>query len=208
MNYQELVDAAKAYADRQDIEVSDNMDTFIIMAESRINRILKTREQTARVVTNTISDQEYYGLPPDYAGMRDIQVNSGSAVSDSKNYNMHYLNPAQFNDYRSKPFNEKYFYTIIADQFQIYPIMSDGQTIEIVYYQKVPNLNSIDSFNWLSISYPDIYLSGILAEIESFVKNYDVAKNWDSKMSRSLSELEESDVEERWSGSSLEVRIG
>ena len=48
MNYSELVAASIAYADRYDLEVSQNMDIYIVMVESRINRLLKTRKQSAR----------------------------------------------------------------------------------------------------------------------------------------------------------------
>lgn len=206
MNYTELVTAAKAYADRNDIEVTNNIDTFIIMAESRINRILKTREQSTRVYSPTITDQEYYTLPPDYSGMRNIQLNEsdpGSAVTACP---MYYISPEQFDTIRSSG-RSGLFYTIIAGQIQIYPLQETGLTLEIVYYQTVPNLNAVDTTNWLALNHPDIYLSGMLSEIEAFVKNYEVSKAWDSKMSRSIEELSQSDITETWSGSSMVTRV-
>jgi len=208
MNYTELVDAAQAYADRYDDEVASNLDVFITMAESRINRVLKTREQTARVYTPTIDDTEYYSLPLDYAGMRDIQMNSDLPTVDHKTYTFSYMNPQQFNWMRNKPFGGKFYYTVIADQIQIFPKQDAGYTLEIVYYQKVPHITEAQPLNWLSDGHPDIYLSGIISEIESFVKNYEVAQGWDSKMTRSIGELEMSDRVERWSGSPMEVRVG
>jgi len=74
VTYQELIDAAQAYADRYYLEVAANMPLFILMSESRMNRVLKTRKQSARAFTPTVEGQEYYPLPPDYAGMRDIQI--------------------------------------------------------------------------------------------------------------------------------------
>ena len=53
MNYQELVDASVAYADRNDIEVANNVDLFVTMAEARVNRVLKTRKQSKRATTPT-----------------------------------------------------------------------------------------------------------------------------------------------------------
>jgi hypothetical protein len=206
MNYSEIINAAKQYTDREDDEVDSNMDTFIAMAESRINRLLKTREQTTRAYTATVTGQEYYPLPTDYAGIRDIQINSTDIGSTS--YSMSYLNPMQFNVVRNTSFCGAYYYCIIADQFQIFPILDEGQTIEIVYYQKVPALTSGSNTNWLSETSPDVYIAGIVSEIEAFVKNYEVAKAWDSKMTRCIDELDNSDVIERWSGSPLVVRLG
>ena len=206
MNYTEITNAAKAYSDREDTAVEINLDIFIIMAESRINRILKTREQSTRVYSPIVSEQEYYTLPPDYAGMRNIQINSSDPGATVKSCPMSYISPDQFDAIRSSG-KSGIFYTVIASQIQIYPLQESGMTLEIVYYQKVPNLNSTDSTNWLSNGHPDIYLSGILSEIEAFVKNYELSKSWDAKMSRSIDELKESDITETWSGSPMVTRV-
>jgi hypothetical protein len=208
MTYQELVDAAQAYADRYDLEVANNIDVFIIMAESRMNRVLKTRKQSARVYTPAVDDQEYYALPPDYAGMRDIQINSDIPAADHSVSSFSYLSPEQLNNRRDQPSGGKNYYTIIADQIQIYPKQSVGCVLEIIYFQKVPPLTSDNTENWMSQDYPDIYLSGVVAEIELFVKNYDAAGIWAQRLVMATQELDASDNTERWSGSSLVMRVG
>ena len=207
MNYEELVAASKAYADRNDIEVRDNADVFIKMAEARMNRVLKTRQQSNRAFTPTVEDRGFYALPPDYAGIRDIQINSGEP-DESKSSSCTYLNPELFNIKSMSPSDGLIYYTIIADQFQIFPKQSAGKTIEIVYYQKVPPLTRVSKFNWMSLDHPDIYLAGIIAEIELFVMNYEAAGNWDARMIRAIEELDSSDNKERWGGSQLLMRIG
>lgn len=207
MNYTDLVEAAKAYADRNDVEVTGQIDTFILMVESRINRVLKTREQSARSYTPTVTDQEYYSLPTDFAGMRNIQVNSLLPIVPHTTLSYKYLTPEQFDNKRDEVYNGQPYFTLIANQLQIWPTLDAGQSIEMVYYQKVPNLNSTDTNNWLSDSHPDIYLAGITAEIEMFAKNYDVGKIWYDRMSKAINELDQSDIDERWSGVSLETRV-
>lgn len=208
MNYTDLVDASKAYADRQDIEVDANIDLFILMTEARMNRVLKTREQTSRSYAPTVDDQEFYSLPPDYAGMRDIQLNSELPSTEHKQKQFNYLNPEQFNIRRDQVYCGMLYYTIVANQFQIYPIQDGGQSLEIVYYQKVPNLSENNLTNWMSNSHPDIYLAGITAEIEIFAKNYNVGKAWHERMVAAIGELEVSDQVERWSGQPLVTRVG
>lgn len=207
MNYQELVAAAKAFADRNDVEVSDNIDTFIILVEAKINRLLKTREQTARVYTPTVTDSEYYGLPVDFAGMRDIQLNSALPTVGHKVTRCEYATPEQMNVKKGQPFCGVLYYTVIGSQIQVYPTQEAGGSLEIVYYQKVPNLNNVDSENWLSISHPDIYVSGITAEIEIFAKNYDAGKLWYDRMSIAVDEIKGSNETETWSGSSLVMKV-
>ena len=208
MNYDEIVASSKSYADRFDNEVSDNITTFITMAESKINRLLKTRKQSKRAYILAVENAEYYPLPPDYLGLRDIQFNSDLPENDHSVTQMHYVNPQQMNERRDYPYNGKIYYSIIGDQLHVFPKQDDGGCFEVVYYQRVPNLNELANTNWLSETYPDIYLSGIIAEIEYFAKNYEVANLWVDRMNIAISELDSSDVVERWSGEPLQVRIG
>jgi hypothetical protein len=208
MNYSELVAVSIAYADRYDLEVEQNMDNYIIMVEARINRLLKTRKQSARVYTATIADQDYYSLPPDYAGMRDVQLNSDSPLTSHSVSPVSYLSPEIFNRRQNEPYGGCVYYTVLADQIQIFPKPTeDGQTIEMVYYQKLPPLTALNTTNWLSEDYPDIYLAGITAEIELFAKNYETADGWFERMKISVNELDNTDIVERWSGTALVTRI-
>ena len=207
MNYARLITVSKAYADREDIEVDGNMDNFIIFVEARMNRTLKTRKQSVRAFINTVSDQEYYPLPIDYAGMRDIQLDSTAPLADHKVAIFNYLQPEAMNKQRIRPYSGRQYYTIIADQLQIYPAQEANQALEIVYYQKVPNLNSVDNTNWMSEDNPDMYLAGMIAEIELFVKHFDVGKLWYDRMTSQIGELESADVKERWGGSALFTRV-
>ena len=207
MNYEEIVAASKAFADRQDVEVSSNIDTFIILVEAKINRVLKTRMQSTRAFTPTVTDREYYPLPVDFAGMRDIQLNSDSPLNKHTVAQYNQMTPAQMNEQRSLPFAGSHYYCITAKELQIYPCQESGKTIEMVYFQKVPNLNADADTNWLSDSHPDIYLAGMMAEIEAFAKNYDASKLWYARLEMAIAELDNSDTEERWSGGPLQMRL-
>lgn len=207
MNYTELVAAAKAYADRNDIEVDSNMDTFIVMVEARINRLLKTRKQSTRAYTPSVAGQEYYTLPPDYAGMRNVQIDTALPYLDHSIAVLDYLSPDQFDIQRGKPYAGSNYYAVMGDQIQIYPVMDAGYSIEMFYYQKVTPLTDSAPNNWVSSDHPDIYLSGIIGEIETFVKNYEVAAGWFGRMQIAVDELDNSDVQERWAGGPLRVRV-
>jgi len=210
MNYDELVAASQAYADRQDIEVQSNIPTFILMTEARVNRLLKTREQSCRIYAPTVDGQEYYPLPPDYIGMRDIQLDNPVPTEPYTAQQFHYLNPEQFNMVRSKPYSGCLYYTVIANQIQIYPVQPGGLAIELVYYQRVPPLRPAEdeNENWMSINHPDIYLSGMCAEISLFAKDYEASEGWYGRMKTAIAELDTTDVQERWSGQALVTRAG
>lgn len=206
MLYDEIKDLALRYADRNDPGTVDRVDDFILMAEARVNRLLKTRQQTGRFYTPTVDNLEYYPLPSDYIGLRDIQINSTTpTVANAPARSMKYLTPQQIDARRGNPSLETY-YTIIDNQIQIYPAPPAGYTIEIVYYQKVPNLNSTDNTNWLSEHYPDIYVSAIAAEICLYVKDYPAASIWTERVGAAIDELSTTDAEERWTAASLTMR--
>lgn len=207
MTYDEIVAASIAYADRQDVEVAENIDIFIIFVEARMNRTLKTRKQSVRAFIPTTDDEEYYPLPLDYAGMRDVQLTSDVPTAIHKVAIFNYLQPEAMNKQRSRPYGGRNYYTVIADQLHIYPAQAAGQSIELVYYQKVPNLNATDDINWMSEDHPDMYLAGMVAEIELFVKHFDVGKMWYDRMTNDIAELESSDIKERWAGSALFTRV-
>lgn len=208
MNYTEITTLALAYADREDDEVTNNIDNFILLVESRINRKLKTLDMSARSVIDltTFPDQEYYVLPDDFGGLRDIEINT---VTRRKT--LVYLNPEQMNNLISSSADSlnitKIYYTVIARQIQIWPKQSAGN-LEIVYYQRVPNLTSADPNNWIGDEFPDAYIHGIVQEISAFAKDSEAFKIWKLRFNESLDEIQLEDRENRWSGTPLEVKIG
>lgn len=204
MDYAEIVKLSQAYADRVDAEISSNIDSFIKMAESRINRGLRVAEQTHRVYTQSIADREYYTLPPEFNGMRVIQFNSGQ-VDNSEVMVIEYVTPEQITTCQAKG-NSNNYYTIINNQIQFHPTLPAEGTIEMVFYRKVPNLNATDNTNWLSETNPDIYIAALTCEIELFVKNIDASAIWNQRMQDSIERLRSNDIDKRWTGVGLTMR--
>lgn len=202
MNYTELVTAVKAYADRYDNEVSDNMDTFFRMAEARINRSIKTRGMSARAQMILFDGHPYYPLPADFAGIRDIEIvpNSGTRKT------LTYFNPEQANMVTAATDTNFAGYTIIANQLQLIPAQANG-VVEIVYYQMLPPLSDAQLTNWMSDDYPDAYLAALMLEIESFVKNDERAILWDTRLQKILDDIDSNDQRERWSGTPMQTRV-
>lgn len=195
MEYQDIVDAATAYADRNDVEVDKNMDMFFIMAEARINRALKIAEQTHRVYTSA-NGTEFYTLPSDYNGMRIIQHKVGDKATV-----INFVPPSQINDKSESKLN----YTIINNQIQLSRKISDS-LVEMVFYRKVPHLSHKNKNNWVSDNHPDIYLAGLCTEIELFVKNYEAADIWNARMTDAINSIGENDTTTRWAGGPLVIR--
>jgi len=204
MNYSEVVALALSYSDREDKEVHDNMDNFLRVAEARINRALKVQKMSMRTQISTKKDKEYYGLPEDFAGLRDIKVFSES--SPKSRTTLSYLSPEQMNAESGKDTSYIY-YAMVANQLQVMP-PQNNKIIEIVYYRKVPALNGIMETNWISVYNPDLYLYGLMVEINSFTKDAEAKLLWDDRFVGALSEIKTDDQETRWSGPTLQTRLG
>ena len=210
MNYIEIVDVGKSYADRKnDPEIAANIDLMLRFGEARMSRKLKKLKASVRAIVPTVTDLEYYSLPPDYGGIRDIQVNFPEG--NGKTRTLHYLNPEQMNqksmDTAPANSNALAYYTIIADQFQIQPTVEVDNFIEIVYYQRIPALTSVASTNWVSEEHPDMYLSSLMYEIEIFVKNYEAADGWTARLDKAMAEIDISDEVERWGGTPMTTKL-
>ena len=203
MNYQEIIDNALIYADRKnDNELIGRMDSFLRVVESRVNRAIKVMKMTARATLATVPNQEYYGLPVDFAGMRDIEIR---AIGGTGRETMKYASPEQMNSYSTNNVSG-YWYTLIADQLQIYPVVENSE-IEIVYYRKLTPLAK-NANNWLANDMPDVYIFGLMVEIASFVKHAESAAMWDERFRNALAEVSGDDQLSRWSGTAMEVRLG
>jgi hypothetical protein len=207
MLYSEIKSLALAYADRSDnTKVVSNIDSFIKIVESRMNRFLRTTESQVRAIIITVADQEYYELPEGFDGVVDLEIRE---TDDSKKrYTLDYLTPEQMNILAGNENNQSTLkgYSIVADQLQIMP-PQDGMVMEMIYFRKVVGLDSTNTTNWLSINHPDCYIFGLVVEIYNFVKNFQAAQMWDERFKSSLSEINSSSDLNRWSGNSLSAKV-
>lgn len=205
MNYDEIKALALSYSDRQDNEVIDRMDDFFRITEARMNRILKVQKQVIRTSILTVDDEEYYGLPVDFAGLRDIELYPVDAPENRTT--LQYLSPEQMNNVSSNGDVAKIYYNIIANQLHVLPIKEDSQ-IEIAYYRNITPLKDNNPENWMSIDNPDTYLYGLMVEISSFVKSAEAKAIWDERFKESMVDINQEDGSIRWSGTALQTRLG
>lgn len=207
MDYTEITTLALSYADRTDDEVTKNVDNFIKIVESRINRALKVADMSTTVQIPIVEGEEYYDLPVGYGGLRTIKIiqDGGQSITLTP------ANPEQLNNVINSTLGgmtfSKVYYAQIGKKIRIAPARSTGN-LELVYYQKLVNLSSTDPENWLADSDPDCYVFGILTEISAFVKDKEAAALWDGRFKSSVSEIDIEDASDRWSGTSMQVKLG
>jgi hypothetical protein len=209
MNYTEITDTALSFADREDDEVTSRMDKFLLMVESKINRKLKVGDMSARATIDlsaVTTDKRYFAVPVDFGGLRSIKIVTGAREMPLKR-----LSPEQMTHrVNSDAFGvtgDQVYFNLVAKQIQIYPPRNEG-LMEITYYQKVPPLTVAAPNNWLGDDHPDCYIDGLVAEISAFAKDADAFAIWDLRFNQAVEEIQNDDLEERWSGTPMEVRVG
>lgn len=209
MNYTEIVESSLDYSDRlTDTELQNRVDVFLRVVESRIKKRLMVQKMAIRSYLVTQADMEYYTLPSDFNGLRDVEIKD--SLNATKKTTLAYVSPEQLNNAstNSMDIQSTIYYTIVANQIQIIPIQDENKILEFVYYRNVLPLSSANLNNWVSDDYPDIYIFGLLVEISSFTKDAVAKELWDNRFKEALDELEFSDSRTRWSGTALQVRVG
>lgn len=208
MNYKQVKEAAQSYVDRYDQELVNAIPGFTKVVESKINSALKTGEQSVRAQIWLERDQEYYGLPGDWGGFRDVELvqkgsqslNEGTGYHPVGGQTLIYVNPEQMNG-TSRRERQRY-YTVIANQIQVAP-PTDNQILEVVYYQRVPPLTQDSDSNWLTEKHPDSYIFGLCAEISAFAKDAMGFELYKMRFAESITDIAMDDQVTRWSGPSL-----
>jgi hypothetical protein len=206
MNLQEIRTAAQAYCDRYDAELVEAMPSFVKVVEGKINNALRTGDQSIRAQIYLERDNEYYGLPEDWGGARDVEI---LHEGQQHGRTLTYLSPEEMNKVSRKQERGRHrhnYYTIIADQIQVAP-PSDNEILEIVYYQRLPALKNDDDSNWLTFKNPDAYIFGLCTEISAFAKDVAAYETYKNRFAESMIDITMEDQVTRWSGPALRVQV-
>ena len=206
MNYKEIVTAAKAYTDRYDEELVTAIPSFTKIVEGKINNALRTGDQAVRAQIWLLRDQEYYGLPSDWGGARDVEILKDGTKTGGRT--LTYLSPEEMNKVSrspGRPYPRHNYYTIIAGQIQVAP-PTDNEVLEIVYYQRLPALEADTDTNWLTEKNPDAYIFGLCTEISAFAKDAVSYETYKMRFAEAMMDITMEDQVTRWSGPAHRVQ--
>jgi hypothetical protein len=211
MNYNSITTTALAYADRKDQPVIDMMSYFLLMVESRINRLLVIEDMSNRYRFPEPNPTDgRYELPADFSAMQDIAIVNMTIPSSRMTLSL--LNPEQMNtatNTTNVDNSKKHFYQVLGNQLIVQPVVVDGTSwLEIVYYGNIIPLNIINTTNWISDNHPDLYINGLVTEINAFVKDAEATNLWNTRFLQTIQELKDADELLVYSGTPLQVRLG
>lgn len=138
-------------------DLTNQISTFIQLAEARINRELFVRQRQAEV-TGT-SSAGVIPLPADLYRIQSLKITVGGVK--------HPLSPKPA-DYDCGVNIIPIGYYITDDEIRL--IGTQDQSYTLTYWAKVPTLNDAAPQNWLLLAEPGIYLYGTLVETAPYLK--------------------------------------
>jgi hypothetical protein len=197
-NYNDLVTTVESYLARSDL--TSIIPTFVMLAQQRISRDLRTREML-KVATTTATDGTVE-LPTDFLEMRELHFQGNPPIT------LEYQSPDKF--FRNQVTTTSglpYYYTIIGYEFQFAPVPDSAQVLQLLYYAEPTFISSTVSSNLYLANYPDALLYAALAEAEPYLMNDERITVWASMYDRAISNITNSDIDKKFPNTALNVTL-
>ena len=201
-NYTNLQTAIADFLNRDDL--TSVIPTFIQLAEAQLQREIRHWKMEARVSGQQSGGDEYMQIPADWletirmhvvgSGTSAVTMTSRAAMADirAKNEDVSTVIP--------------YYYCHADSQFQLYPTPSDTTDIELLYYQKIPDLAS-NTTNWLLADAPDVYLYGSLLHSAPYLAEDARVAVWAQMYSAAVQNVNSASEQARYSGSGMTLKV-
>ncbi|WP_434286300.1 phage adaptor protein [Celeribacter sp. SCSIO 80788] len=167
-------------------ELAEMFDTITVLAESSLNRELKTRNQITETSITVASGEA--DLPDDFASVIGLFDGSGKKYT-------------QQTTIYERGANNRAFYAISGNKLRA----QDGDyTLE--YYAKIPSLTtSMATSNWLLEGYPDVYLWACCVEASRRVRDLEALRAYSQLLSEAKRDLAADDHRARYAQATVRV---
>lgn len=197
--YAGLKDSVASWLKRSDL--TSSIPDLIILAEAKIARDLRLRNQLTAATLNTVAGTRGVDLPADWLEFSDVALSSDNPTPISF-ATVEHINARYPSTFTGQPV----VFSIEANQIIFGPVPDGIYPISASYYAKFPALSADADTNWLLTNYPSLYLFGTLAEAAPFVMDDERSILWEGKYNKDLAELRDSDKAAQYTGSALRVR--
>jgi len=198
--YSALKTSIASYLGRTDL--TTQIPDFITLAETRLQRELRTRPMLKSATATMTGGDNTVGLPTDFLEMRDlyIQGNPRQPVS--------FMSPSAFTrNARAEESGKCIDYTILGAEMAFAPIPDTAYVLEMLYYYKPTVLSDANSSNVFLANYPDALLYGALAQAEPFLMNDARIATWAGLYDSAIQLIITSDDSSEYNGVPLQMKL-
>ena len=198
-NYSDLQAVVADFLNRSDL--TDIIKDWIRMAEAEFNRLLRVREMSIR--TRAPLSTQFVKLPDDFLGMRNIELVT-DPITPLEYRNLHNLDLHRSGDSTGKPL----YYSVVQNNLEFAPVPDTEYTLEIVYYQKIPQLGTEATeftTNWLLETHPDAYIYGTLLQSPVYLGHDERINIWSGRYQQIIQQITTSDDKASFSGTTPSI---
>lgn len=166
---------------------SAQVQSFIAMAEARINRFLSRhgiRDMETVTTLTATQGASTINLPTGFRGLRSLRI-TGSGYD----YNLEPRTPEQIGEVYNSSNGRPTFFAVQGSVIQFNRPFDSAYSLPCVYYQAITPLASDNETNWLTENAQDVILFGALAAAEAFNQNDERILVWKTQFEEGLREL-------------------
>ena len=179
-------------------DLTSNIPTYIVLAESKLNRLLRSLEHQVRNPAFMLAG-EYVPVPADFLEFKSGYVNGNPKIP------LEYLPEdamAAIGTYTGPQ-----YFTQSGTNFRFAPIPDGSTTATISYFAKLPTLSGVGAaYNWLLQQHPDAYLYGTLLEASAQIQDPEQIQRWREAYEIALRHIKDADSRKRYGGNGMAVR--
>jgi len=191
MTYDSLTATVLQYLERSDQATINAIPTFITLAEFEIAQEVKTLGQLQIVESTMTQGNPVLQKPARWRKTVSMNVLVGSKKQPVLLRKYEYLkNYWQDDTQTSTPL---YYADTDWDHWYLAPTPDQAYTFEVLYYERIAPLSSVNQTNWITQNAPNAMLFGTLLQAMSYLKN-DQRQIFQQKYTEALQALKAEDV--------------
>lgn len=191
MTYDSLTSTVLQYLERKDASVVNAIPTFISLAEFEIAQEIKTLGQLQVVEASMQTDNPILQKPARWRKTVSMSVTVGGKKQPVYLRKYEYLKNYWPDD--SQTDVPLYYADTDWEHWYLAPTPDQSYAFEVLYYERISPLSSVNQTNWLTQNAPNAMLFGTLLQAMQFLKN-DQRTIFQQKYTESLQALKAEDV--------------
>lgn len=202
--YTQLLTLIPQYAERFDTAFSDQIPTFISLAENRIATDMKQQGFTS-VVTGTFPLTSSMAKPAFWKETISFMYTTADGESTPL-----YLRPLEYlRNYwpnASLTGTPRFYADYNATHFLFAPTPSAALTFELVYYARLQPLSASNDSNWMTLNVPQALFAACMVEAYRFAKNAGRQAAWEDSYTMANGSLKSENAERQADRTAVFVR--
>jgi len=180
---------------------TDQIPDFITIAEKRLFNDLKVREMELQSSTSTAAGTATVALPTGYLSAKWLYIDTDPRVA------LEYISGEIAAKMLATASTDKpRYYSTEGSNWRLYPTPGAVYTLQYLIYKEPTALSGSTATNVIFPTYSHLYLYASLIEAFNFLEDDAQVNKYENLYKRFLKIANDSDVEDRHSGSTIRVR--